>query len=139
MDWKEALTEIQEDGIRLGAGDYVSVEALKIAALALEKQIFQRELSAVGKCEGCRNHLFCMSVAKAKEESFEIFVNKKNCKKTVVTNGDRIRSMSDLELAIEIENSQSGITIKNPKNIDYLECILEWLNQPYKGDKNETD
>lgn len=39
MDWKEALTEIQEDGIRLGAGDYVGVEALKIAVLALERQI----------------------------------------------------------------------------------------------------
>lgn len=39
MDWKEALTEIQEDGIRLGAGDYVGVEALKVAVLALEKQI----------------------------------------------------------------------------------------------------
>ena len=45
------------------------------------------------------------------------------------TNADRIRSMSDFELAKEIENAQSGIEIKNPKNIDYFDCILEWLQQ----------
>ena len=47
-----------------------------------------------------------------------------------MTNADRIRSMSDFELAKEIENAQSGIEIKNPKNIDYFDCILEWLQQP---------
>ena len=47
-----------------------------------------------------------------------------------MTNADRIRSMSDLELAKEIENAQSGIEIKKPKNIDYFDCILEWLRQP---------
>ena len=47
-----------------------------------------------------------------------------------ITNADRIRSMSDFELAKEIENAQSGIEIKNPKNIDYFDCILEWLQQP---------
>ena len=47
-----------------------------------------------------------------------------------LTNADRIRQMSDFELAKEIENVQSGIEIKNPKNIDYFDCILEWLRQP---------
>ena len=47
-----------------------------------------------------------------------------------ITNADKIRSMSDFELAKEIENAQSGIEIKNPKNIDYFDCILEWLRQP---------
>ena len=46
-----------------------------------------------------------------------------------ITNADKIRSMSDFELAKEIENAQSGIEIKNPKNIDYFDCILEWLQQ----------
>ena len=46
------------------------------------------------------------------------------------TNADRIRSMSDFELAKAIKNAQSGIEIKNPKNIDYFDCILEWLLQP---------
>ena len=46
------------------------------------------------------------------------------------TNADRIRSMSDFELAKEIENAQSGIEIPNPKKIDYFDCILEWLQQP---------
>ena len=47
-----------------------------------------------------------------------------------MSNADRIRAMSDFELAKEIENAQSGIEIKNPKNIDYFDCILEWLQQP---------
>ena len=50
------------------------------------------------------------------------------------TNADRIRSMSDFELAKEIENAQGGIEIKNPKNIDYFDCILEWLQQPSEGE-----
>ena len=51
-----------------------------------------------------------------------------------ITNADKIRSMSDFELAKEIENAQSGIEIKNPKNIDYFDCILDWLQQPAKGE-----
>ena len=58
--------------------------------------------------------------------------NHKDCpyRTEPITNADRIRSMSDFELAKEIENAQSGIEIKNPKNIDYFDCILEWLQQP---------
>ena len=51
-----------------------------------------------------------------------------------MTNADRIRQMSDFELAKEIENAQSGIEIKNPKNIDYFDCILDWLQQPAEGE-----
>ena len=51
-----------------------------------------------------------------------------------ITNADKIRAMSDFELAKEIENAQSGIEIKNPKNIDYFDCILEWLQQPAEGE-----
>ena len=57
-----------------------------------------------------------------------------NCKYNKKTNADRIRSMSDFELAKEIENAQSGIEIKNPKNIDYFDCILEWLQQPVEDE-----
>ena len=53
----------------------------------------------------------------------------KQYKPNYTTNADRIRAMSDFELAKEIENAQSGIEIKNPKNIDYFDCILEWLQQ----------
>lgn len=52
------------------------------------------------------------------------------CRTEPITNADRIRAMSDFELAKEIENAQSGIEIENPKNIDYFDCILEWLQQP---------
>ena len=51
------------------------------------------------------------------------------CRTEPITNADRIRSMSDFELAKEIENAQSGIEIDNPKKIDYFDCILEWLQQ----------
>ena len=39
MTEQEALKDIIESGIELGAGDYVDVEALKVAVVALEKQI----------------------------------------------------------------------------------------------------
>ena len=60
MDWKEALKEIQEDGIRLGAGDYVGLEALKIAALSLGKQVpkkptHEATLCKCFTCQSCKN------------------------------------------------------------------------------------
>ena len=39
MNEQEAMRDIIEEGIELGAGDYVDVEALKVAVKALEKQI----------------------------------------------------------------------------------------------------
>lgn len=42
MDAQEALRRIVEDGIELGGGDFVEVEALKVAADALKKQIPKR-------------------------------------------------------------------------------------------------
>ena len=75
----------------------------------------------------------CHDYAKCVKES-NLNIKRKTCKKAktkyVMTNADRIRAMSDFELAKEIENAQSGIEIKNPKNIDYFDCILEWLRKP---------
>lgn len=39
MTSKEAIKDIVENGIELGAGDYVDIESLKVAISALEKQI----------------------------------------------------------------------------------------------------
>lgn len=39
MTAPEAIKDIVENGIELGAGDYVDVEALKVAVVALEKQV----------------------------------------------------------------------------------------------------
>ena len=79
------------------------------------------------KCGECPDYTKCV-----KESNLAI--KRKTCKKAktkyVMTNADRIRSMSDFELAKEIENAQSGIEIKNPKNIDYFDCILDWLREP---------
>lgn len=43
MTEKEALKEIVENGIELGAGDFVDVKALKVAKKALESQIKLKE------------------------------------------------------------------------------------------------
>ena len=43
MTVEEALKEIVENGIELGAGDYVDVNALKVARKALEAQIKLKE------------------------------------------------------------------------------------------------
>lgn len=72
-----------------------------------------------GRCTGTKEVDPCPGYDKCKQY-----------KPNYTTNADRIRAMSDFELAKEIENAQSGIEIKNPKNIDYFDCILEWLRQP---------
>lgn len=72
-----------------------------------------------GRCTGTKEVDPCPGYDKCKQY-----------KPNYTTNADRIRQMSDFELAKEIENAQSGIEIKNPKNIDYFDCILEWLRQP---------
>lgn len=58
MTPEEALKDIIESGINLGAGDYVDPEALKVAAKALEKQIPEKLLPeqryyGIGKCSRC--------------------------------------------------------------------------------------
>ena len=61
MTAHEAIKDIVENGIDLGAGYYVNVEALKVAVSALEKQIpcklapkssKNAELPVCGKCNG---------------------------------------------------------------------------------------
>ena len=44
----EALENIVDSGINLGAGDFVDVEALKVAVKALEKQIPKKTYQAWG-------------------------------------------------------------------------------------------
>ena len=84
-------------------------------------------------CKDC--HSRCKHAGKEREF---ICINGVSCKITKEkqqSNADRIRSMSDFELAKEIENAQSGISIKNPKKIDYFDCILEWLQQPAEDEE----
>lgn len=50
MTESEALKNINEFGIRLGAGDYVEIEALKVAARALEEIQKYREIGTVEEC-----------------------------------------------------------------------------------------
>lgn len=51
MTESEALKNINEFGIRLGAGDYIDLEALRIAEKALEEI---QEYRAIGAVEECR-------------------------------------------------------------------------------------
>lgn len=53
MTEEQALKSIREDGIRLGAGDFVDLDALKIAAHILDKKI-KGELVEVIRCKECR-------------------------------------------------------------------------------------
>ena len=50
MKENEALKDIAESGINLRAGDYVDVEALKVAANALEEIQRYREIGTVAQC-----------------------------------------------------------------------------------------
>ena len=74
------------------------------------------------KCHRCVGHSMCGELGDVALNCVDRIITRQ-------TNADRIRQMSDFELAKEIENAQSGIEIKNPKNIDYFDCILEWLRQ----------
>ena len=52
-----------------------------------------------------------------------------------VTNADRIRAMSDEELADIVANGV-GCVLKAPHcmDVDCTPCILKWLKQPFEGE-----
>ena len=90
-------------------------------------------------CKKCLHYEVCVKIGKPSlygiNQEIGCSAYKDKTKWTEpITNADKIRSMSDFELAKEIKNAQSGIEIKNPKNIDYFDCILEWLQQPAEGE-----
>ena len=58
MTWEHALQEIIENGINLGAGDYVDVDALKMAVIALDLQVAKQPIRQQGNplfgyCPNC--------------------------------------------------------------------------------------
>ncbi len=60
MTREEAIKDIIESGIELGAGDYVDIEALKIAIADMEKQIpkaviNQDEFYDYAECPNCKS------------------------------------------------------------------------------------
>lgn len=77
MTEQEALKDIIESGIELGAGDFVNIKSLKIAVKALEKQIPKkpiekptRSLFADIRCPDCktligRHQKFCKECGQA--------------------------------------------------------------------------
>ena len=63
--------------------------------------------------------------------------NNKDCLYRIepITNADRIRAMTDDELADVIANGV-GCVLKAPHcmDVDCTSCILEWLQQPVEGE-----
>ena len=67
MTYEEAKIDLIESGIELGAGDFVDFEAMKIAVVALDKQIPQRPINlsnapldaycAIFRCPRCKGRL----------------------------------------------------------------------------------
>ena len=92
------------------------------------------------KCKDCCSRLFCMSVAEVNGEDFETMANKKDCRKRVFTNADRIRAMSDEELADEFmtrlvlcQYCEYQDECENDEFVTAEKCregIVEWLKQP---------
>ena len=88
------------------------------------------------KYKDCCSRLFCMSVAEVNGEDFETMANKKDCRKRVFTNADRIRAMSDEELAeflcgVFDEDECDGKYICGVTIAGYDQYkIDEWLKQP---------
>jgi hypothetical protein len=77
-----------------------------------------------------------MSVAEVNGEDFKTMANKKDCRKKVFTNADRIRAMSDEELA-DIMSMHTATGACNDWGIPHekcggncRECIIDWLRQP---------
>ena len=94
------------------------------------------------KCKDCCSRLFCMSVAEVNEEDFETMANKKDCRKRVFTNADRIRAMSDEELAKlickhkPIHSWPDGVRkIYFSTRITGVEAWCQWLKQPAKKEE----
>ena len=52
MTYEEAKIDLIESGIELGAGDFVDFEALKIAVVALDKQIPKKPTRGVDRTWG---------------------------------------------------------------------------------------
>lgn len=89
------------------------------------------------KRKDCCSRLFCMSVAEVNGEDFETMANKKDCRKRVFTNADRIRAMSDEELCKFLgEYKFCDICEEGCDSCTYNgDCdkrLLEWLKQPAK-------
>ena len=56
MTVKEAFDSIVEDGIALGAGDFVEPEALEVAALVMAK-VLRGHLVEVVRCKDCKHYI----------------------------------------------------------------------------------
>ena len=66
--------------------------------------------------------------------------NHKDCpyRTEPITNADRIRAMSDEDLADVVANGIDGVgcVLKAPHcmDVDCTPCILKWLKQPFEGE-----
>lgn len=83
------------------------------------------------KCTSCRKYLDC-STGSGLTWPCGAYVP------VSMTNGDRIRRMTDEELAINIPCPYyTDVDHCNLPATSCLNCRLKWLKQPYGGDDNE--
>lgn len=85
------------------------------------------------KCKDCCSRLFCMSVTEVNGEDFEKMVNKKDCRKRVFTNADKVRNMNDEELANFMAEKPLCPKPKEECVFYCSKCWSEWLKQPAEG------
>lgn len=94
----------------------------------------------MAKCKNCNNLIDLTDVTQGSEEKFKWCpikndsldaLEERECSSfKAMTNGDRIRSMTDEELAVIIMCPQSiDVSMCLPDH-DCVKCALEWLQSP---------
>ena len=105
--------------------------------LEREYVIPSKELKGPLSFDSCKN---CRSQCEHAGKERIFLYRDKSCKVTVVTNADRIRAMSDEELAwelmtwrVETEAKHHGVSSNYPNT---QKTILEWLKQSVEVNDN---
>ena len=88
-------------------------------------------------CKQCKYIAVCMAEVDGLGQVFDPnYDGEHRCADFVpFTNADRIRAMSDEELADVVANGV-GCVLKAPHcmDVDCTPCILKWLKQPFEGE-----
>lgn len=86
-------------------------------------------------CKQCKNYDECQFDAACNDAVFDPDCSAKHCTGfELMTNGDRIRAMSDEELAAFLADDDRACPQKHPNCRKYIDkcdgCWLEWLQRP---------
>ena len=90
-------------------------------------------------CKSCKHYLAEMFHCQKNDVMAEAFNTCEDFELKVITNGDKIRQMSNEELARKFGYPCPPIPKKHCKGIDNEECTecwLNWLNAPAESEEN---